>query len=307
MERICDAEKLQIDSPCAVTLGKFDGLHRGHQLLLTHLMASRGKGMKAVVFTFDNPPAWYFKGEKGSQILTKEEKRELLRQVGVDIIVEYPFEKLKDMEPEQFIRQVLHEKMNARKVICGVDFHFGHERRGDISLLSARAREEGYELTAVPKLLYGNREISSTYIRETILKGDLSMANALLGYAFPICGTVVEGRKLGRTFGLPTINLVPDPEKLLPPNSVYISRIEMEGRLFYGVTNIGDKPTIEGKNPHGVETYLLDTCGDFYGKKVQVQLLSYLRPEKRFESREALIRQMQADVKEARKFFRLPD
>ena len=307
MEIVCDAGKLRMDGPCAVTLGKFDGLHRGHQLLLSYLMAAGRSGLKTAVFTFDIPPAWYLRGERGSQILTKQEKRDFLSQVGVDILVEYPFEALRNMEPEQFIHRVIHEKMCAEKVICGTDFRFGHERKGDIGLLSKMAEKEGYELKAVPKLFSGNREISSTFIRERLLAGDLASVNSLLGFAYPICGTVVEGRKLGRTFGLPTINLVPPKEKLLPPNSVYVSRVEIEGKLYYGVTNVGDKPTIEGENPHGVETYLLNTKGNFYGKWAQVQLLDYLRTERRFESREALIAQMKEDVKAARRFFRMPD
>lgn len=307
MELICDAVKLHMDTPCAVTLGKFDGLHRGHQLLLTHLMEARGQGLRTVVFTFDLPPVWVLRGERGGLLLTKQEKRNFLEQLGVDVLVEYPFEALRGMEPEQFVQEVLQEKLQAKRVICGTDFRFGCKRRGDIRLLSAMAGQVGYELTALPKLYAGEREISSTYIRECLAKGDLSAANTLLGFAYPVCGRVVEGRKLGRTFGLPTINLVPEAEKLLPHNGVYVSRIEIDGRVYYGVTNVGDKPTIEGENPRGVETYLLNTQGDFYGKWVQVQLLSYLRPEKRFASREDLIVQMQADVREAKRFFRMPD
>jgi len=235
-----------------------------------------------------------------------QEQRDFLEQVGVDVLVEYPFARLRDLEAEEFVRRVLGEQLKARSVICGTDFRFGRNRQGDAEMLARLSAELGYQLTVVPKLYDGEREISSTEIRSRLQQGDLSGVNRMLGFAYPICGAVQEGKKMGREFGFPTINLVPAAEKLLPPNGVYTSRVEIDGQLYYGVTDVGRKPTIEGKNPRGVETHLLNTQGNFYGKWAQVQLLSFLRTEQRFADKEALCRQVEADIREAKAFFRLP-
>lgn len=295
MEYLSGLSGLYIYEETAVTLGKFDGLHRGHQKLIKRTMGYQRQGYKSTVFTLDF-------GRK-EMLLTGEERREILEKQGVSYLIDCPFlPEVASMEPEDFIQSVLVDKLHAKKIVVGEDFHFGHNRKGDARLLKELEHIYEYEAEIVRKEKEGDREISSTYIREEIAKGNMEAAGRLLGYPYFVSGEVLHGRHIGSRLLVPTTNLVPTTRKLLPPNGVYISRTLVNGREYGGITNIGYKPTV-GEKFRGVETYMFDFDEDLYGCDITVQLLKFLRPEKKFDSIDLLREQMKQDIGVGRSFF----
>ena len=302
MKYITGTKEFQIDRPTAVTLGKFDGLHRGHRKLLEQVFACREQGLASAVFTFGTPPLELTKGKPQTMITTNGERMENLRNAGVDYLVEFPFDMATaGTEPEEFVRDILVGKMRAKAIVSGTDFHFGHNRRGDVELLKELAPRYGYTAYVVEKAHDGDRVISSTYVREMLAEGNIRKANELLGYEYSISGQVVHGKHLGTTLGFPTVNIIPPAAKHLPKFGVYVSRVEIDGEQFYGITNIGRKPTIKGEFPAGVETYIYGVSGDLYGKRIRVSLVDFLRPEMKFESVEQLKAQVQSDKEAVRR------
>ena len=207
------------------------------------------------------------------------------------------------MEPEEFVSMIV-SRLNVKCIVVGDDFRFGHNRAGDHELLLKLAPKHGYELIVVDKLKDNGRDISSTYIREEVARGNIKKANSLLGYPYFIMGRVVHGKQLGRTIGIPTINMLPEAEKILPPFGVYASKVNVSDKWYLGITNIGRKPTIEGENPVGVETYIIDFSQDVYDYVVTIELYDFLRPEKKFDSIEELKEQISGDIVKVIKYYR---
>ena len=288
----------------AVTLGKFDGLHLGHQHLMNQVIEFKQQGYQAVMFSFLFHPENLFKKKEFELIYTEEEKLHRLRQTGMDVLVSYPFTQVtKSIEPEDFIRDILVAKLDAKLIVVGKDFHFGHNRGGDIHLLKELESRYGYRVIACDKKKLHHTVISSTVIRRLLAEGKMEAANAMLGQPYSIYGMVQHGRKIGRTLGMPTTNLIPSENKLLPPCGVYVSKTRIDGRDYPGVTNIGFKPTVGAEKNKGVETYLFDFDRDLYGKEIEVELLHFLRPELKFDSLEELKHKMQEDITASRIFF----
>lgn len=306
MEFIRDLEQLKIEKRSAVTLGKFDGLHRGHRLLLNQVLAKKKEGDVAAIFTFDAPPSRLLNGRTSGVILTNEERRALAEKIHIDVLVQCPFTKdIASMEPEEFVKKILIDKMNVGFIVVGTDFHFGHDRKGNIGLLAELSKKYGYKFIVVPKEQYHGRDISSSYIREVLRTGDVTMAHHLLGYPYFISGEVVKGKQLGRTLGIPTANQIPDREKLLPPNGVYASKVKLDGVCYFGMTNIGIRPTVENTEQKNVETFLFDYEGNLYGKNITVQLLQHERPEQCFDSVERLKEQLYSDIVTTKRILNL--
>lgn len=304
MQIISGTTEFQLDKASAVAIGKFDGLHRGHKVLLDLILDAKEKGLSAVVFTFDPPPAAFFAGKTVKGLTTKDEKRRFFRQLGVDVLIEFPMNaETAAMPPELFIEEILHKKMRAGLIAAGTDLSFGDGGKGNCALLSEYAGSCGYQVRMIDKVFEGGREISSTLVRSAVEKGMMEEAAKLLGAPYAIMGTVVHGRKIGRTIGFPTVNLLPPEDKLLPPDGVYLSEVECRIGIFKGITNVGKKPTVEkGKNPPvGVETYLYDFKEDIYDTFITVRLLSFCRPERKFESLEALKIQLKKDIEAGRR------
>lgn len=303
MEYIRETTEIYIAEPTVLSLGKFDGLHMGHKLLVDTMLKKKQEGLKTVMFTFDIPPRVIVGKEQPNVLTTNEEKEQIFAQTGIDYLIEYPFnETIRNMEPEEFI-QMLVEKLHVKCIVAGTDFHFGHNRSGNYETLQKAGPLYGFETIIVEKKEYEHRDISSTFIREEIMAGNMEKANMLLGYEYFVKGEVVHGRKLGRTLGIPTVNLMPPVEKLLPPFGVYVSRVVIEGKTYGGMSNIGKKPTIEGENPVGVETHIFDYNEDVYGKEIEVQFLSYIRNEKKFDSVEKLKEQMTRDIQQGKAYL----
>ena len=224
----------------------------------------------------------------------------------MDYLIEYPFtEQVAHMSPEDFVKNVLVGEMNAKVVVAGPDCSFGYKGAGTADLLKQMAPECGFETVIIEKAQEDHRDISSTYIREELDRGNVRKANELLGTPYSIHGTVVHGNHIGGpVLGFPTANIVPPPEKHLPLFGVYVSRVKVDGKLYGGVTNVGKKPTIDGGSPVGVETFLFDLQEDLYGKWIEVQLLDFIRPEKKFDSLEALKEQIEKDKETSLFYFK---
>ena len=289
-------DSIRSDGPSAVTLGKFDGLHRAHMILVRNVVkTAKTKGFCPVSVSFDFSPV---------RILTKKEKEERLRGAGIEYVIRLPFtEEIMTMEPDAFIEEILAKKLHARYVCVGDDFRFGHNRAGDAALLQKKGFQYGYSTEIVPSVLEEERAVSSTWVRECLAAGDMECAGKLLGYSYYLTGTVVRGSSLGRKIGVPTANILPSQDKLLPVYGVYISRSFIGGKAWNGITNIGIKPTVDGRIA-GAETFLFDWSGDLYGAEIRTELLHFLRPEKRFPSVAELQAQMKADILKGRNYFR---
>ena len=307
MEYLKGLKKFHIEDPTVVTIGKFDGRHRGHQKLLREMMKlKQERGLKTAVFTFSRTPGSVVTGDRRTVITPNEERRRNMEEAGVDYLIEYPFtEQVAHMSPEDFVKNVLVGEMNAKVVVAGPDCSFGYKGAGTADLLKQMAPECGFETVIIEKAQEDHRDISSTYIREELDRGNVRKANELLGTPYSIHGTVVHGNHIGGpVLGFPTANIVPPPEKHLPLFGVYVSRVKVDGKLYGGVTNVGKKPTIDGGSPVGVETFLFDLQEDLYGKWIEVQLLDFIRPEKKFDSLEALKEQIEKDKETSLFYFK---
>ena len=288
-----------IEGPTAVTLGKFDGIHRGHQKLMRRILELE-KADPAIRST-----AFVFNSNKNDQLMTAAEQKSLIAEMGISNLVNCPFvPEITGMLPEEFVGEVLIGKLHASHVVVGTDFRFGYKRSGDTGVLRDLQHRYGFSLDVIEKERYMDREISSTYVREALSSGDMELVRALLGRSYTVEGTVVRGRHMGTGMGMPTANLVPPEEKMLPPNGVYFSETLMDGEKYRSVTNIGYKPTI-GETFKGVETYMfgINTKDELYGREIRVSLLHYLRPEIRFDSIDDLKQQIRTDIRSGKEYF----
>lgn len=304
MKIIAGTTDFTIEEGTAVAIGKFDGLHRGHKKLLSEITEARKLGLKTAIFTFDPSPSVFFRGGEGKELMTREEKRICFRQMGIDYLVEYPFhEKTAAVLPEDYVNQFLIHKMNARFIAAGEDVSFGRKGAGNAALLKEIAQKQGVQVRIIRKICHDGREISSTYVREEVQKGNMELAARLLGEPFFISGKVMHGNRIGHTLGMPTVNLHPDEQKIMPPFGVYFSTVTYGQQTFYGVTNIGYKPTVEQKRQLGVETYIYDFDKDIYGKDIMVHLHHYERPEQKFENLEQLKQAIARNVSDGKRYF----
>lgn len=306
MQVITGTREFQIEEPTAVTIGKFDGRHKGHQKLLREMLCFKERqGLKAAVFTFDMAPAGVMAGRVQTVITTNQERRNKMAKMGIDYLVEYPFDQnTAHMSPEEFVSEVLVRRMHAKAVVVGTDCSFGYKGKGNAQLLKEMSESCGFEAVIIEKEQDDHRDISSTYVREELDQGNIEKANELLGEPYAIHGVVVHGNHIGGAIlGFPTANILPPPEKHLPPFGVYVSQVLVDGALYRGVTNIGKKPTVEGESPVGVETFIMGLEANLYGKEIDVQLLNFERPEQKFSSLEELKERIEKDKEYAAAYF----
>lgn len=297
MEIIADSLDFQLNRETAVAIGKFDGIHVGHRRLLEEILGKKREGLEACVFTFDISPAVLFGKSDGKVLTTREEKRRIFKELGVDILVEFPMTLESAAIPaEDFARHYLSEALCTGFIAAGEDLSFGQYGLGDTALLQKLKGELGFEVKTIQKVQIDGKEVSSTYIRTLLEEGDMERVKLYLGEPFCVMGTVVHGRHMGHSLGFPTINLIPEKEKLLPPFGVYKSMVRYGEGLYHGISNVGRKPTVGGDERAGIETYLYDFDGDLYGQEVIVYLHEFMRPERRFESLEMLKAQIKQDV-----------
>lgn len=294
MEIVRSLGELFSSLPSAIALGAFDGLHRGHMAVVREA-AQNGKGLQSAVLTFARSPS----GK--AELLTGEEKEKLLEAAGVSRMYSIPFSELRDWEARRFVQEILFEKCGAKLLCCGEDFRFGKGREGDVSLLKVLCRERGAALIVAPPVKEGGEKVSSTRIRLAVEQGEIPLANRLLGRPFGFWEEVIHGNHIGGpVLGTPTLNQAVPENFCLPPFGVYSSWVQVGGDFFYGVTNIGVKPTV-GSDRVLAETYLPGFSGDLYGRKVRLCLLEFIRPEKKFSSLEELKEEIKRNARSAEK------
>ncbi len=278
----------------AVTMGKFDGLHRGHQKLVDKIREYASDDCESVLCAFDM---------HRDAIMTNRERREHL-EGKIDWLIDCPFTKdLKNMEAEDFIRDILCGKLGAAHIAVGRDFVFGHDKRGSVKMLEAFAGEYGYTLDVMEKERYHDIVISSTYIRDALAQGDVELAEKLLGYPYELTGIVQHGQRLGRTLGFPTMNIEPEAQKIMPRYGVYACRVKIDGKWYNGVGNAGVKPTVTDERRRLLEVYVYGYEGDAYGKEVTARFCGFERPEVKFGSVDELKEQVMKDMQYGIDFF----
>ena len=287
-----------------ITVGTFDGVHRGHRDVLDRLASrARSLGLRSVLVTFDPHPLEVVNPAAAPLLLTVgEEKREVLAESGIDYLAVVPFtSELARFSAEEFVLHVLRERFRMAHLLMGYDHGFGRNREGDVEKLQALGSRDGFRVEVIPPVSVGDgRPISSTSIRRAIAGGDLERAAHALGRQYSVGGRVVPGAARGRGLGFPTINLaLPSARKLLPPQGVYAVRVQTPGGAHGGMLNLGPRPTF-GDDAIGIEAHLFDTSGDWYGAWVRVDFIARLRDTQKFENAAALIEQLQRDEQAAR-------
>ena len=302
MQIIKQTTEFNLSGASAVAIGKFDGVHLGHRKLIHKIIEQKRENLLATVFTFDTSAAAFFGGEE-KELTTVAEKRRIFEEMGVDVLIEFPLNReTAATEPVEFVHRYLSAQMHAAYICAGEDLSFGKGGAGNYALLEEYAGRYGYRTELIDKVTMGGEPVSSTRVRETVRIGHMEDAAQMLGMPYSVSGFVEHGARLGRTIGMPTANLLPEKDKLLPPNGVYYSRAVIDGRIYKGISNVGCKPTVNAESVVGVETYLYDFEDNLYGKDITVELLAFRRPEMKFDSVEHLQRQMEADIAAGRDY-----
>lgn len=275
----------------AVALGMFDGVHIGHKEVLRGAVDS---AYKSVAVTFCALP-----GKSGGSIMTSAEKEKKLLEFGINEVLFLDFFRVKDLSPEEFL-ETLSKKYNIAKICCGFNYRFGKKAAGDTKFLRDWCKNRGIELFECPEVLYEGETVSSTYIKKLIASGEIEKANTLLGDEFSFTADVAHGDKRGRVLGFPTANQLYPQAKATPKLGVYQTVVRVDGETYDGVTNIGVRPTYV-TDYISAETYILDYDGDCYGKNVETKLIKFLRDEKKFTSKEELIKAIDENAQQVRK------
>ncbi|MCM1111967.1 MAG: riboflavin biosynthesis protein RibF [Muribaculum sp.] len=303
MQIIQGTTDFQLHGTTAVALGKFDGVHIGHRRLLEEVLEQRGRGLHSCVFTFHPSPAALFGRSDGRVLSTVGEKRRIFERMGVETLIEFPLNgESADIEPEDFVRTFLYGKIGARYIAAGEDVSFGRRGAGDAGLLCTLGRELGLEVRFIEKVCAEGEAVSSSRIRNDVEAGELERAGRLLGAPYTVAGKVAAGNRIGRTLGFPTVNLLPDPNKILPPPGVYYSQVRCGEERFRAVSNVGCKPTVSKERIMGVESHLYDFDREIYGEEIEVALYAFRRAERKFPDVEALREQLAADIEAGRRY-----
>ena len=279
----------------SIALGNFDGVHLAHKAVLTNAAAYDN----SICLLFDKHPSAVMRGKAPARLLSKEQTEHKILACGIKRCEYVGFSDVKDLSPGQFFEQTLLGRYGADVISCGYNYTFGKDRAGDVALLQKLCRENDVALCVASEVDYAGKSISSTRIRRCIENGEVAQANAMLGYRFFYEGEIVQGKQLGRELGFPTINQYMDAETVKPRSGVYASVVTLRSRLYRGLTNIGENPTI-GSDTFRSETYLFgfDACA--YGETAKVELTEFIRAEKKFESLEALRAQVLSDIERAK-------
>lgn len=290
----------------AVSIGMFDGVHLGHQLLLA-VLESESKRVKgtSVVLTFDRHPLELLSPDKSPHyITTLGQKLGLLQDAEADLIAVACFDhKLADLTPEEFVDQIIVSRLKASVVVVGANFRFGRKRVGDVEQLCELGKERGFRVVSVEPMMVGGAKVSSTRVRNAIERGDVQSAARLLGRPFKMVGAVVTGQGLGRKLGFPTANLDVANGQIIPANGVYAVQVYLKGKSYVGACGIGTRPTVGGKG-RTVEIHIVDFEDDILGAEICVAFECRLRDEVKFDTLDLLVAQMSRDVESAKEFVK---
>lgn len=296
----------KLDEPVSVVLGCFDGVHEGHrQVLRAGVEAAKKLNCRTAVLTFDKPVRAFFAPESVSLISSDDAKLRFFEELGVSVCISLPLTaEILSIDAQEFIEKIVIEKLGAVHVCCGYNYTFGKGARGNAVMLKKICKKHGIGVTVVPEYRVDGLSVSSSEIRSLISNGEVKKAAALLGYPYSIASEVVSGQRLARRLGFPTVNVLPEKDMLLPKNGVYLTKTSFDGFSYYGITNVGVRPTVDT----GIlcaETHMFDFEGDVYGKKITTEFIEFIRPEKRFSTVEELAVQVREDIASAKRMLPL--
>mgnify|MGYP001274581292 CR=1 FL=1 len=300
MKKINGVNSLKMNSPSILTLGTFDGVHKGHLKILKKLNSEAKKNkLKSIVLTFFPHPRNVLNPISNLRLInTIKERTELLEKSGIDILITHPFDKnFSELSPEKFVKGILVDKLNVKKILIGYDHRFGKNRAAGIKDLKKFGLKYDFQVIEISVKEQNNVSISSTKIRKLIEDGNIKKAKSYLGYEFSLEGVVIKGNAIGRTIGFPTANLkIKEDYKLIPKRGVYIINTFFDNKKVFGMMNIGVKPTIKLEK-ETVEVNFFDWSKDLYGETIKVFMLDYIRDEKKFNSLIELENQIKIDKK----------
>ena len=297
MKVIKAIKDIDIEFDTVVTIGNFDGVHKGHQVLIEKTATyAKARGIKSAVFTFLNHPINYFVPEKVKNIFDEKEKERLIEGFGIDYLIDIPFDKaMTQISAEQFVVKILKDKIHAKKIVVGHDFTFARNKEGNVKVLKELGHEYGIEVEIVQPIKINGIRVSSTFIRELISEGRIDEIPQYLGTPYVIEGEIIHGKANGRKMGYPTANISLKDQIIKPKNGIYASRVIIDGKKYFGATNVGMNPTVNGKYL-SIETNILNFDEDIYGKRVRIEFLEKIRDEKKFESLDELKKQLDLDT-----------
>ena len=298
MKTIHGIENFPADEASIVTIGTFDGVHLGHQQILKQLIdTSRKSKLKSVLLTFFPHPRMVLQPDISMRLIqTIQEREKALQKTGLDYLVIHPFStEFSRLSADDYVKQILVEQLNVRKVVVGYDHRFGRNRTASLEDMYHYADIHEFEVIEINAEKIESTAVSSTKIRKAIDEGNIELANTYLGHSFTIEGMVIDGDKRGRELSYPTANIdLQNQHKIVPKQGVYLVKSKLKGRVVYGMMNIGTKPTFDTTMP-SIEVHFLDWNGNLYGQAVQVELLKWVREERKFNTVEELQTQIQAD------------
>ena len=296
MQILSNLFEIKLSKATIATIGTFDGIHIGHQKILNSLARfAKENSLKSVVITFDPHPRKIINKKNSIELInTIEEKKEKLKTLGIDYLIVQKFdEKFSETEANKFV-EILKNNINIEKLIVGYDHRFGKNRNADINDLKKYGKELNFEVIEIDALEIEEVNISSTKIRSAIQDGNIRLANSYLGYNFFLSGKVVKGHSRGKELGFPTANLKIDEDKIIPKNGVFLVKSKIDHQDIYGMMNIGYNPTFNNKSKK-IETHFFKLNKNLYGKIIKIELLEYIREEKRFETVDDLIQRLKLD------------
>ena len=306
MKTIHGIENFPASEGSIVTIGTFDGVHLGHQQILKQLIdTSQQSKLKSVLLTFFPHPRMVLQPDIPMRLIqTIEEREKALRKTGLDYLVIHPFsEKFSRLSADDYVKQILVEKLNVRKVVVGYDHRFGRNRTASLEDMYNYADIYDFVVIEIDAKKIKSTAVSSTKIRKAIDQGDIALANSYLGDPFKLEGVVVHGDKRGRELSYPTANIeLQNKHKIIPKQGVYLIQSDIDNQVVYGMMNIGTKPTFDTTNP-SIEVHFFDWNGDLYDQTLQVKLLKWVREEQKFDSVEELQAQIHADERYCRSYI----
>jgi riboflavin kinase/FMN adenylyltransferase len=285
-----------------VAFGRFDGIHRGHKAVAQKLVEQKGKNLTSVLLSLDYDPCSIF--GVNDVIYTEEEKSFILGENAPQVMISYPFDsETALMEPEDFIRNVIIEKLGAKIIVAGRNCSFGRDGKGSLETIESLASEYGYSVICVETVMDEGEAVTSERIHRAFEDGLLEKANRLLGHVFTMYGEVAHGKALGRTVGMPTANLAVPENKLIPKHGVYGTLSEIDGVVVQGLTNIGKRPSVDDHSYVTIETFLLDFSKDIYGKKISLEVHAFIRGVHKFNNLDEVKKQDEKDIESIRTYL----
>lgn len=308
MKIITSLENSELDFfKTGVALGNFDGVHIGHQALIVNLISiCKQNNLKSVVYTFRNHPKRLTSAQGApKKIISNEQKFHILKELGVDYVYFVEFDEYqRKLSPENFVKEILKDKLKMVYSVVGFHYHFGYKAQGDVHLLNDLKSKYSYDTRIIKAVKIQDEVISSTGIRALIEKGDINKVNLFLGRKYAIKGKVIQGKGNGKEFGFPTANIAIEEDLILPSRGVYFTKTIVDNRMYHSITNIGCNPTL-GVNPITVETHIINFDEDIYGKEIEILFFQKSRDEVKHAAIADLIQQIGEDIRSVKKFFNI--